>query len=147
MENLDYESALGISLWLLSQSEYHKNWSIHDVDLEIIPALIHEQFRIYFDEQQNPVGLATWAWLSDAAKSKVLNNQGALEFEEWESGEHLMFNDYIAPWGHAKAILKDLRSNVFPNETAFSLGRNPDGSIRKVYQWKGKGVKDKVVIA
>ena len=70
-----------------------------------------------------------------------------MEFGEWQSGEHLLFNDYIAPWGHAKAILKDLRSHVFPNETAFSLGRNPDGSIRKVYQWKGKGVKDKVVTA
>ena len=115
------------------------------MDLEIIPALIHKQFRIYFDEQQNPAGLATWVWLNDDAKAKVLNNQGPLEFEEWQSGEHLMFNDYIAPWGHAKAILKDLRSNVFATEKAFSLGRNADGSIRKVYYWKGKAFKDKVI--
>lgn len=147
MENLDYESALGISVWLLSQSDYHQKWSLHDVDLEIIPALIHQQFRLYFDDQENPIGLATWAWLSDEAKTKLLNNQGPLDFDEWHSGEHLMFNDYIAPWGHAKVILKDLRSQIFPNDTAFSLGRNPDGSIRKVYYWKGVNVKNKVITA
>lgn len=145
MENLDFEQSLGMCLWLLSQSKYHSQWSIQDVDLEIVPALRHTQFRLYFDEQQNPIGLATWAWLSDSAKEKVLNNQGPLTFDEWRSGDHLMFNDYIAPWGHARAILNDLRNQVFPHKTAFSLGRHPDGSIRKQYQWKGRLVREKVI--
>ena len=144
---MDLETSLGMCMWLMSQSEYHRNWDMATFDAEITAAILNSQYRIYFDEQDNPIGLATWAWISDECRQHLIEEQGALKFNDWKSGEHLLFNDYIAPWGHAKAILKDLRTNVFPDETAFSLGRNPDGSIRKIYQWKGKNITDKVVTA
>lgn len=141
---MDFETSLGICIWLMSQSEYHKKWSMKNFDLEIVTPLLHNQLKIYFDENQNPVGLASWAWIGDEQKKRVLADKGVLDFDEWHSGKHLLFHDYIAPWGHAKAILKDLRTHEFPNETAFSLGRNEDGTVRKVYYWKGVNVNKKI---
>ncbi|WLD58111.1 toxin-activating lysine-acyltransferase [Salinispirillum sp. LH 10-3-1] len=144
-EELGYHEAFGIMLWLCSQADYHKTWPLWAVDNDLVPPLIHRQFRIYFDEYRNPVGCATWAWLSEKMKNEMIAG-GTLEFDDWASGDHLMFGDYIAPWGHAKSILSDLRTNVFPKETAFSLGRNFDGSVRKVYHWKGKESGKKILV-
>lgn len=143
LPELNYHEALGIMLWLCNQAEYHKTWPLWAVDSDIIPPLIHRQFKIYFDEQKNPVGFATWAWLSNELKHEMIAG-GSLEFDDWSSGQHVMVNDFIAPWGHAKAIIKDLLVNVFPNEAPFSLGRNPDGTVRKLYRWKGKDCIEKV---
>lgn len=143
---MELSTSLGICLWLMSQSEYHKNWTLSAVEAEIIAPILHGQVKIYFDDQENPVGVATWAWIGEEQKKRLLEDNGILEFDEWNGGELLLFNDYIAPWGHAKAILRDLRTQVFPNETAFSIGRNPDGSVRKVFQWKGVKVKEKRIV-
>lgn len=142
---MDFETSLGICMWLLSQSDYHRNWDMVAFEEEIASPLLYKQYRIYLDEQDNPIGLATWAWINDECRQRLLEQKGILSFDEWNCGEHLLFNDYIAPWGHAKAILKDLRTQVFPNETAFSIGRNADGSIRKIYTWKGINVKQRVI--
>ena len=142
---MDLETSLGMCMRLMSQSDYHRNWDMATFDAEITAAILNSQYQIYFDEQDNPIGLATWAWISDKCRQHLIEEQGALKFNDWKSGEHLLFNDYIAPWGHAKAILKDLRTNVFPDETAFSLGRNPDGSIRKIYTWKGINIKQRII--
>lgn len=142
---MDFETSLGMCMWLLSQSEYHKKWNLMTFDTEITAAVLHGQCKIYFDGEGNPVGLATWAWIDEERKQRLLRNEAPLSYDEWSCGDQLIFNDYIAPWGHAKSILKDLRTQVFPHETAFSLGRNADGSIRKVYKWKGIAVKDKLL--
>ncbi|MFT2111126.1 toxin-activating lysine-acyltransferase [Marinomonas sp. 2405UD68-3] len=141
---MNFETSLGVCIWLMSQSDYHKNWTMRNVDLEIIAPLLHNQVKIYFDDDQNPVGLESWAWIGDEQKQRILDDKGTLAFKEWNSGEHLLFHDYIAPWGHAKAILKDLKTHVFPDDIAFSLGRNTDGSIRKIYHWKGVNVNNKI---
>lgn len=142
--SIAYHNALGTMMWLMSHADYHSQWPLWSVDTDIIPTLIHRQSKLYFDEYQNPVGFATWAWLTDEAKVQVLQSTSPLELDQWNTGEHLMFNDFVAPWGHSRHILNDLRENVFPTYRAFSLGRNSDGSIRKVYYWKGTQFKERV---
>lgn len=145
LPELGYHEALGIMLWLCSHADYHKTWPVWSIDGDLVPPLIHRQFRIYFDEHRNPVGCATWAWLSEEKKNDMMAD-GTLQFKDWRSGKHLMFGDYIAPWGHAKNILSDLRINVFPKEIAFSLRRNPDGSVRKLNHWVGKEYEKKISV-
>ena len=141
---INYHEALGMMMWLMKHADYHSQWPLWSVDTDIVPALIHGQSKIYFDQSQNPVGFATWAWLDDESKERMLRTGKALTIHQWNNGSNLMFGDFVAPWGHAKFILNDLRSNVFPDQCAFSLGRHPDGSIRKVYYWKGIEYKESI---
>lgn len=141
---LSYYEALGMMMWLMKHADYHSQWPLWSVDNDIVPALLHGQTKLYFDGTQNPVGFVTWAWLDDAAREQVLRDEEPLELEQWNSGEHLLFVDFVAPWGHTRNILADLTTKVFPEHYAFSLGRNQDGSIRKVYSWKGIRYQGKI---
>ncbi len=137
LEGVGYHEALGLMIWLMKHAQYHSQWPVWSVDNDIVPALLHEQFRLYSDNNGKPAGFATWAWLDDSAREQLLANEEPLEVPQWNSGLHLLFADFVAPWGHTRSILTDLRTNVFPTHRAFSLRRSPDGSIRKIDYWKG----------
>lgn len=142
---ISYQEALGMMMWLMKHADYHRQWPLWSVDTNIVPALLHGQIKLYFDEDQNPVGFASWAWLNDSAREQVLTDEEPLSLEQWSSGEHLLFVDFVAPWGHTKNIVIDLKTHVFPEHChAFSLRRNRDGSIRKVDYWKGMQYQGKV---
>jgi len=141
---ITYHEALGTMMWLMNHADYHSNWPLWSVEADIVPALMHGQSKLYFEDNGNPVGFATWAWLTDKAKAQVLENTIPLEVDQWSDGEHLMFADFVAPWGHSRHIFNNLRGKVFPKYRAFSLGRNPDGSIRKIYYWKGTQFKERI---
>ena len=140
--NIEYHEALGMMMWLMKHADYHGQWPLWSVDKDVVPALLHGQSKIYFDENGGPIGFVNWAWLNDDSKKKILNNESSLKLSQWNSGDFLMIADFVAPWGHAKIILNDLRRNVFPKTRAFSLGRNKDGSVRKIYFWKGFEFKE-----
>jgi cytolysin-activating lysine-acyltransferase len=143
-QNIGYHEALGMMMWLMKHADYHNQWPLWSVDTDIVPALMHGQSKLYFDEEQNPIGFVTWAWLDDDAKAQVLENTCPLEIEQWQSGNHLMVADFVAPWGHGRLIVNDLKLNVFPENRVLSLGRHTDGSIRKIYHWKGIRFKEPI---
>jgi hypothetical protein len=98
----------------------------------------------YFDSQQNPVAFVTWSNIIEATKDKLVNQDGQMQWDDWNSGDLLLFNDFVAPFGHTREILKDLRSLEWPNKIAFSLRRAQDGSVKKVnYWWHQKDYKQK----
>ena len=131
-----YES-LGMMVWMMSHAEYHSQWPLWSLENDILPPLLHGQYKLYLDEQQNPIGFVTWAWLTEKAREIVLTGEAVHDFEAWSAGSNLLLNDFIAPWGHAKLIIEQIRSFVFPDQKCFGLRRNPDGSIRKVYLGHG----------
>lgn len=138
---IGYHDALGMMMWLMKHADYHEQWPLWSVDYDIVPALLQGQSKIYFDNNQNPVGFVCWAWLDDAAKKQMLDNQGPLAVAQWNSGPHLMVSDFVAPWGHAREMLRDLKNQVFRYNLVFSIGRHRDGSIRKIYYWRGSNYK------
>ncbi|TGG89371.1 toxin-activating lysine-acyltransferase, partial [Natronospirillum operosum] len=119
-------------------------WPLWSLDQDILPPLMLGQYKLYLDEQQNPVGFVTWAWLDEQGKQKMLDDEGPLKNEEWDAGTNAMVNDFVAPWGHAKQIVGDLKRNVFRDRKVFSIGRASDGRIRKIYHWRGVEYKDPV---
>ncbi|WP_170566483.1 toxin-activating lysine-acyltransferase, partial [Ruegeria atlantica] len=78
-----------------------------------------------------------WAWLSEDCEADVLSTGRALHEEEWHSGDRLFFNTCITSCDNTREILRDMTHNVFPNEVATSLRRNPDSSVRRVSRWTG----------
>lgn len=131
----NYYKHLGMAIALMEQSPYHSTWPLYDVEIELVPPLLKDQFRFYFDEHDNPVAFVTWSAISEAVKDKLVNQQGQMAWEDWDSGDMLLFNDFVAPYGHTRLILKDLRSLEWSHDMAFSLRRNMDGSIAKVNYW------------
>ena len=138
---LDFYGRLGIATLLMEKSPYHSQWALYDADRELVPPLVLEQCKFYFDAQQNPVAFVTWSTITDATKIKLLEG-GQMEWEDWNNGPLLLFNDFVAPFGHTREIVKDLRNSDWPCDIAFSLRRAQDGSVKKVnYWWHQKDYK------
>ena len=142
LPELDFYSRLGIATLLMEHSPYHSQWPLYEAEQEIFPPLHLNQCKFYFDTQQNPVAFVTWSSITQATKNKLVNEGGQMEWDDWDNGDLLLFNDFVAPFGHTREILKDLRSQAWPHTIAFSLRRAKDGSVKKVnYWWHQKDYK------
>ena len=136
MVNINYYASVGYALELLAQSEYHRQFKLGDYfRVEILPALWCGQTRFYLTPEAVPTAMVTWAWLSEEVERDVHRTGRALAGDEWNCGDRLFFNDWITPYGNIREVVQNRTHNIFPNEVATSLRRNPDGSIRRVNRW------------
>jgi cytolysin-activating lysine-acyltransferase len=148
--------ALGQIVWLLSQSALHKELRIKDLEWSFMPAVLHEQFRIFrFGHlpgpeqvepswatagltkaglEQMPLGVAIWAKLSEAAEAK-LERREHLAADDWRSGDRLWLVELVSPFSNnqnklSEAMLLDLMQGPF-KDTAFCLHRTDPGTGRR----------------
>jgi cytolysin-activating lysine-acyltransferase len=127
---------IGAITHLMINSPLHRQYKVADIVERFVPALIHNQFR-YYEINGDPIGFVNWAWLSNEVEEKFKTGQYVLNLDEWAGGENLWFPEFIAPFGHARLIIKDLRTNFFKKGTpAKSLKVSPDGSLKAVYRWR-----------
>lgn len=141
--------ALGQIVWVLSRSPAHREIRIKELEQTFLPAILHQQFRVFrfgalpdegdpeavelaklgFTKQgleQMPLGVAIWARLSAAAEAKLENGE-RLTIEEWKSGDRVWLVEHIVPFANKEnrlieATLMDLIKGPFA-DTAFSLHR------------------------
>jgi len=137
-EVLDQYLCVGYAVELLAQSNYHKQFPmVAYVYEDILQPFELGQIRFYLDDNHAPTGFVTWAWLSTKIRDDVHESGRPLEDGEWQSGEHLYFNDFVAPYNNMKPIVQDVAKNVFPDQIGTSLRRNMDGSVRRINKWVG----------
>jgi cytolysin-activating lysine-acyltransferase len=138
----DVLTALGMTIQQLATSPYHQQFKLsYYLPIEILPPLKAKQFRCFLNAEGHPVGLVTWAWLSDVVRKEAHNSGRALTISEWSGGAHLFFNDWITDAEIFRAAMAQMTHEVFPNETASSLRRNPDGSVRRINKWTGRNLQ------
>jgi cytolysin-activating lysine-acyltransferase len=146
---LTISEALGQVVYLLGQSKMHRELKIKDLEWSFLPAITHEQFRIFrFGPlpgggdlelpsnsvrpitregiEQMPLGVAIWAKLSAEAEAKLEKGEH-LTLAEWKSGDRVWLVELITPWATAtnklaEAMLTDLIRGPF-RDTAFNLHR------------------------
>lgn len=119
--------------WLFSASELHRRWPFAAVRQWLTPAIRLRQYRLY-RENGRPVAFVTWARLSAEVETAYVRNPRGLRPEHWRSGDRIWLLDYVAPFGHAKAVAKDLKTNVFPDDVGRFLRQRPgDDTLRIMY--------------
>lgn len=148
--------ALGQIVWLFSQSPVHKHLKIADLEWSVMPAVLHEQFRVFrfgplpglenvkpedflpgFTKgglEQMPLGVAFWGHLSAEAEAKVEQGE-RLAPEDWNSGDRLWLLEMITPFATpenklAELMLADLLNGPFKGKR-FSLHRTDPTTGRK----------------
>jgi cytolysin-activating lysine-acyltransferase len=125
-----------ITLLMLS-SEVHRKYLIDDIGATFLPAIHLNQFRLYKNNDGDPIGLVTWAFLSNDLDKKYQNGTVQLKLEDWKSGDNGWIIDFIAPFGHAKQIIKDLRSNIFANRQGKAIRVSKEGKIKGIWNLNG----------
>jgi cytolysin-activating lysine-acyltransferase len=107
---MDKNKLIVDSLFLFNASPNHRNYSLVDFNHTLIFPLLHNKLRVFYD-QTKPVSLVTWCWLSDEQSEQFLSDGLNLTEEDYskDSGDKLWGIEFIAPYGHARKTLKNMR--------------------------------------
>ena len=70
-----------------------------------------------YKKNQIPIGFVSWAFFSESIAQKYKQGNYHLTYDDWTSGDQLWFIDFIAPYGNIRSIVKDLKTNVFPDKS------------------------------
>lgn len=103
----------GFVYMLMRHSPLHQTYPVSYMQQLVESALKHKCLKFYFDELGMPVGYAIWATVADDVEERFMRSgRWQLHPSEWNEGTTLWLLDFIAPFGHARAMLDDL-ANVF----------------------------------
>ncbi len=106
-----------MQIWLAVKT--HRNSSLLEFERSVFLPIHHNQFRIY-KRNGKPIGFVSWAYLTAELGEQYIKGKFDFKPEYWNIGEELWFIDFITPFGDARAVVSDLRNNVFPNEIAYA---------------------------
>ena len=107
---------MGAILHLAVNSPLHRRYSLQDLGERILASLRTHQFRFYTLDG-NPVGFVNWAWLDEATAERLADGSYNLNPQEWNCGPSAWIPELLAPFGHARPIVRDLRTHVFRRGT------------------------------
>lgn len=108
----------GMMVELLMRGPTYRKWNTYDIENRIIRPMLCEQFRVY-RAGDAPVGFVTWAWWTNVRGDEFVCTKN-VPWGEWNDGTQPWIVDLIAPFGHLRSIVRDLRTEVFPDHEVFS---------------------------
>lgn len=117
---------LGEIVWLMSQSPIHKQLFIGDLEWFAMPAILIEQFRIFYGPNA-PAAVALWAMVSEETEQRLEAGAQKLRPDEWKGGDRPWLIELIAPFGAQEEILADLSLSVFNGQPFKFHTANPQG--------------------
>lgn len=114
-------TVMGEIVWLFSQSARHKSFFISDLEWLVMTPVLLKQFRLFYAPDR-PIGVALWAFASEAVAARLAAGNARLAPGDWKSGDTLWLVDIVAPFGGHDEMLKDLKQTVFPQREVKYLG-------------------------
>lgn len=118
---------LGAAAMLMMFTDGYRDLSQSDAESRILPALLANQARVFLHGLQ-PIGMVTWARLSEAAERRFSRDGAFPKPSEWTSGSRLWIVDVIAPFGASRPMLDKVRRETLRGRTVHLLRQNADGS-------------------
>lgn len=83
---------------MMTQSPRHKAIALGDLEWLVMPAILLQQFRIFYKGEQ-PVGVALWAQADEIVAKRIDAGDVRLTPAERKSGAHKRIVDVVAPFG------------------------------------------------
>ena len=122
---------------LMISSDLHINYRLKDIRDIFMPAVDTNQFRIYHNKEGFPVGFICWAFLSDEIDTLYGEGKHKLKPTDWNSGKNFWIIELIAPFGHGKQIISELRYKIFPSRVGKALMFSKDRKELRIVKVRG----------
>lgn len=129
---------------LMIASDLHIDYRMADIRDIFAPAIDCNQFRIYHNQNGFPVGFVAWAFLSDEIDKLYAEGKYKIKPTDWNSGNNGWIIELIAPFGHGKKIISELRNEIFPDKIGKALTFSKDKKLRVINVF-GSKARNKVV--
>jgi len=99
-------------LVLFCRSEAHQHYSMEDLNHYLVIPNRHDKLRVYYEDDK-PIGLVTWAWLTKDRADQFLLGLADLNDRDYkaEKQDNLQFwgIDFISPYGKARKIMAEIK--------------------------------------
>ncbi len=95
--------------FLCRYSRLHASYPPQMLDRRIAPSLTLGQFHYYTDPRGIPLAFCNWAWLNAKVLGEMLATGRDLHPDEFRCGDLPFFYELLAPFGHCRAVVRDLR--------------------------------------
>lgn len=136
MEALLRSAAFGDIVSVLMRAPRHKALSLAALGINVLPAVLHNQYLIARVRQQGngdsiAAGFALWASVSDAVDQRMRASREVplrLTPEEWQSGPNLWLVELVAPSALGGSMLQDLDEKVSQGRPIAAQTVSGDGS-------------------
>ncbi|MCR9387271.1 RTX toxin-activating lysine-acyltransferase RtxC [Vibrio metoecus] len=107
------QQMLGGIILLSQYSPLHRRYLVIEWIERILPAFELNQFCYYEDEHERPIAFCNWAFVSDKVREELLSGVREISQSDWQSGPHIYIPELIAPFGHGREVVNDLRRRLF----------------------------------
>lgn len=129
--------ALGSAVWLWMNSATHRDFPLHALPVLLLPAIKNRQFVLAI-ESGRPVFYLSWATFSEQAERRYLANSPLRMPEaDWKSGDRLWFLDWLAPFGHSRAMGQIMKRQIFANRWGRALYHRGDERGLQIKEFRG----------
>jgi len=115
----DQMEAAGVACFLSRFSSVHSKYTIAQMAHRLEDSIRNNRFRYYSTQENGPIGFCAWTYLSDETLEQIFQTGREIRQEEFGQGSNLFFVEMLAPFGHFKWIVRDLKKNkavLFPNK-------------------------------
>lgn len=132
----------GAMVWLWMHSPTHRRCPLEHLQRLLMPAIKTGQFVLVLrnDEHQQPVGVMTWANLTDEAERRYLQSlDRTLQPRDWEEGDRPWVLDIVVPFGGTLQMVSAIR-RLLPMSSFRRLHHRGDEIGLRVRYFRGLGV-------
>ena len=99
--------------FLAGFSRLHASYPPDMLERRVGPSLALGQFHYYTDPRGIPLAFCNWAWLNARVLGEALASGRDLVVDEFQCGDLPFFYELLAPFGHCRAVVRDLRGLPF----------------------------------
>lgn len=104
--------ALVHALELFRASPSHSKYNVNDIYTYLQLPIKQHCIRLYY-ENNKPVGLITWCWLSDTDAELFLQDKYHPQEQDYTldtpMSKQLWGMEFIAPYGHARQMMRSIK--------------------------------------
>ena len=115
MKKIQPSEALEHGLELFRASPFHRHYSVDEVYTFLQLPIKHSKIRLYYDNE-TPVGLLTWCWLTKQDSEAFLQDTYLPTEEDYQydapDTKELWCMEFIAPYGHTRQMIRSIKHSI-----------------------------------
>ncbi len=113
--NLEYNKAVADGIYLFSQSDKHRTYTVSDLDTYLLLPIKYNRIRYYYSSG-TPVGLITWCWMSRDSSAKFLQDRYHPTPEDYaddtREDKELWGLEFISTDGQARRMMRLIKQEL-----------------------------------
>lgn len=102
-------TGIGTVCNLLIRAGVYTDWTLERVHRQFSHPMALGQAMLFMRDEQ-PVGVVTWAFVSDEVLSDLMKGDRGVAPNEWRCGGNLFFADFVVPYGDTAGVMRQVRS-------------------------------------